>query len=328
MADRSRHFDDAGKTREPTGNREGKQHQTVGVEPGKSRRPRRSADQPYLKSHDHAPEQHRRQHHHDQRDDRAGMHTAGPLEQRADARRRIEGRRGGKVHSLRIAPRTAHHVVEAEIGDIDQHQAGEDFAGAEIHAADRRDKTVERAAERAEHEHGRQHPMADIGAVGAHGKPTSAHCAGDELAFGADVPDVGDVAEREPNRDHHKRRRLDGDLLEGERVGQRLDEIDPDRVHRVLAHDREQDREGDDRQHHGDQGRCDRDHRRPFGPAFKHQLHTWPLVRRCARRDRRRPSAIRAVRAWLARLQAAPTACHETSPRCGRRFPPARRDPD
>jgi simple sugar transport system permease protein len=121
--------------------------------------------------------------------------------------------------------------------------------------------------------------------------------------------------------------RLDGDFLQRKRVGQRLDEINPDRGDRVLAHDREQDREGDDRQHHGDQGRGDRDHRRPFGPAFKHQLHTWPLVRRRARRDRRRPSAIRAARASPARPRAAPTACHGTSPRCGRQFRSVRRDP-
>ncbi len=46
MADRPRHFDDAGKARERAGNREGEQHQPVGVEAGEPRRARRRADQP------------------------------------------------------------------------------------------------------------------------------------------------------------------------------------------------------------------------------------------------------------------------------------------
>ena len=126
---------------------------------------------------------------------------------------------------------------------------------------------------RAHDEHRRQHPKSGVGAVGAHRKPAAAHRADDELAFGADIPDIGDVAEREPNGDHHQRRRFDDDLLQREAVGQGLDEIDVERADRILAHDREQDRKGDDRQRHRDQRRSDRNDGRPFGALFKHQLH-------------------------------------------------------
>ena len=129
----------------------------------------------------------------------------------------IEFRRGREIHALGIAPRSAHQIVHAEIGDIDQHQAGEDLAGAETHPADRRNERVERAAERAQEQHGRQHPMAGVGAIGAHGKPAAADRADDELPLGADVPDIGDVTERKADRDHHQRRRLHGDFLQ--RIG-------------------------------------------------------------------------------------------------------------
>ena len=35
----------------------------------------------------------------------------------------------------------------------------------------------------------------------------------DELAFGADVPDVGEVADRQADRDQDQRRRLDDQLV-------------------------------------------------------------------------------------------------------------------
>ena len=119
----------------------------------------------------------------------------------------------GKVQALRIAPGAADQIVHAEIGDIDQHQAGEDFAGAEAHPADRRNQPVQGAAECAQDQHDRQHPMPDIGAVSTHGEPAAAHGADHKLPLGADIPDIGDVTQRETDRDHHQRRRLHHDFL-------------------------------------------------------------------------------------------------------------------
>ena len=65
----------------------------------------------------------------------------------------------------------------------------------------------------------------DVGAVSAHGEPASAHRTDQELSLRADVPDVGDIAKRQADGDHHQRRRLDGDFLQREGVGQRLDKI-------------------------------------------------------------------------------------------------------
>ncbi len=213
MSDRSRDLDDAGKPGQRAGNREGKENQIVGIESGKARRSWRGADQPDFKSHDHAPKQHSRQHDDDERHDGAGVQPPA-FDQGRHRRDRIEFGGGGEIHAVRIAPRPAHQIVHAEIGDIDQHQTGEDFAGAETHPANRRDQRVERAADRAQEQHGRQHPMAGVGAVGAHGEPAAADGADDELALGADIPDIGDVTERQADRDHHQRRRLDGDLLQ------------------------------------------------------------------------------------------------------------------
>ena len=67
----------------------------------------------------------------------------------------------------------------------------------------------------AQEQHQRQHPRAGVGARGsmtAMQLPTMAPI--DELAFGADVPDIGEVAERKADRDQHQRRRLDDKFLQ------------------------------------------------------------------------------------------------------------------
>ena len=55
---------------------------------------------------------------------------------------------------------------------------------------------IERTAQRAKHEHRWQHPLAGIGAIGPDGEPTPRNRADQELALGADVPDIGEIAER------------------------------------------------------------------------------------------------------------------------------------
>ena len=101
---------------------------------------------------------------HQQRDDRAEMQPAA-LDQGRHRGDGVEFGGGREVEALRIAPRPAHQIVEQQLGDIDQHQAGQDLARAEAHLEQRRDQRVERPAERAEHEHRGQHPVARVGAV-------------------------------------------------------------------------------------------------------------------------------------------------------------------
>src|SRR6185312_8806145 len=81
MADRSRHFDDAGETGQRARNREGEEHEAVGVEPGEPRRARRGADDADFKTPDRLPEQHGREHDGDEGKNRAGMQAADAFEQ-------------------------------------------------------------------------------------------------------------------------------------------------------------------------------------------------------------------------------------------------------
>ena len=147
--------------------------------------------------------------------------------------------------------RPAHHIVRAEIGDINQHQAGENFAGAPPHASSISGINTNRARQ--------------------------AHAASRRRSM---------VYREEPF------------------LGWR-----------------------DDGERKGNQRRGDRDQPRAFGTPLKHQLRALPLAPPAAARGSRHPSAIRASRASLRPLPAAPTAGRGTSPRCGRQSRPIRRDP-
>src|SRR5262244_166989 len=150
VPDRAGHLDDAGEACERARQREGEQHQLVGVEPRKSRRAGGGADHANLEALDGAAEQHGGKRDQDQRRNGAGMQAAA-FDQGRDGRDWIEFRGGREVEAVRIAPGATHQIVHEQIGDIDQHQAGEDLARAEADLADRRNHGVERAAQRAEH---------------------------------------------------------------------------------------------------------------------------------------------------------------------------------
>ncbi len=122
--------------------------QPIGVEAREPRGARRCADDPDLEALDGAAEQHRRDHDDDQRQHRAEV-KARALGQDRDRRDRIEFGGGREIEAVGIAPGPAHQIVEAEIGDIDQHQARENLARAEVDLAQRRDQPIKRAADRA-----------------------------------------------------------------------------------------------------------------------------------------------------------------------------------
>ena len=69
-------------------------------------------------------------------------------------------------------------------------------------------------------------------------------------------------------------------------------------MQRVLADDREQDRHGHERQRDGDQRRGDRDHRRAFAGGVQAPTACLASCSPPCRPPRRRPSAVRAFRAW------------------------------
>ena len=130
-----RDLDDAGEAGERARDREGEQHQAIGAEAGKARGLRCGADQPDFESLDRAAEQDGRQHDDDERDHRSRHAGGGAVDQGRHGGDRIELCGGREVEAVRIAPGSAHQIVEHEIGDIDQHQAGQDLARAETHPA-------------------------------------------------------------------------------------------------------------------------------------------------------------------------------------------------
>jgi hypothetical protein len=195
MADWAGDLDDAGEPGERARHREREQHELVGIEPGKTRRLRGGADDPDLEPLDGAAEHRPGNRHHHERHHGADVQPAA-FDQCRYGRDRIELSGSRKIVAVRIAPRAAHQVIEQIVGDVNQHQADQDFARPEAHFAERRDQCIERTRQRAEHQHRRQHPMAGIGSLRRYREIAAANCADHELAFGADVPHIGEIAER------------------------------------------------------------------------------------------------------------------------------------
>ena len=131
-----------------------------------------------------------------------------------------------EVEALRIAPGPAHQIIEDELRDIDQHEAGQDLVDAEPGLQEGRDQAVERAADDAEQQHERQHPEAGIRAVGLEGEPAAEHGADHVLALGADVPEIGAKAIGQADGDERQRRRLDEEFLQRPGIAQGLEHID------------------------------------------------------------------------------------------------------
>ena len=306
-------FDDSGQACERARDSECQEDQLVGVKSAEPCRPRRGADDANFESLDGAPQQHRRRGNDQERDDGAEMQTA-TFDQNRHGRDRIELGGGREVEARRVAPWPTHEIIEQEVGDIDQHQAGEDFAGAEPNLAYRRYQGIERACDGTEQQHRGQHPKARVGALRLHREPATGDGPDQELSFGPDIPGVGEITQRQADRDHHQRARLHGDFLQRISVGQGIDEVDDERRNRILAKDDEQDAHGHDGEADRDQRRNQRNRVRSLGALLKHQLHA-PLPFRpgCFR-----PSAGQAFRGWLRWWRAAAKVGHETSPRSGR----------
>ena len=200
----------------------------------------------------------------------------------------------GKVVPLGVAPRSAHEPVQEVLGHVHQHEAGKDLVGAEAVAQERRRRRPRSAAEHAQQQHGgngqRRVPLG-----GQNGNGGARQGAGDELALGADVPEVGAEADRQTGADQRQRRGLDHQFLQRPQGGQRTDEVDVDAIQRIDAAGGEQDapeqhgeRQGDERRGH------------LHGPAalrafLQHQLHA-PASRPGAPPVSRAPAMSRPTR--------------------------------
>jgi hypothetical protein len=126
----------------------------VGIEPREACGLWCGPDDPYLKPFDGTSQNGPGNRHHEQRDQRSNVKAAA-FDQGWHDRHRVELRGGRKVVPMRIAPWPAHQIIEQEVGHVDQHQAGENFACAEAHLADRGKQGIKRARHRPKQQHRR-----------------------------------------------------------------------------------------------------------------------------------------------------------------------------
>ena len=100
----------------------------------------------------------------------------------------------GKIVAVGIPEHAARQPVEKQLRGVDQHQACQDLVGVEPVLEKSRDRTPGGAAGHAKQEHQRQgQPCLETGQQYRHQRAENA--AHDELAFGADIPVVGTVAD-------------------------------------------------------------------------------------------------------------------------------------
>src|SRR5271156_3199454 len=116
MADGTCDLDDPGKPCERAGNGEGQEDQLFGIEAAETRGAWCCADHADFKTLDHSAEQDRGRSDDEHGEDRAEMQTAA-VDQKRHRGDWIELRGGWKVEAVRIAPRTAHEIIEEEVGD-------------------------------------------------------------------------------------------------------------------------------------------------------------------------------------------------------------------
>src|SRR5690606_38519112 len=138
VLDRTGNLGDAGKTGERAGQHEDEEHHLRRGETGEAPCPRTLAKHLNLEAlerlRQHEPDGDRR----DQREDEAPMRAAGIGPDLRQDRVFVEADGAREAHAFRIAPDAAHQPVVEELGDVDQHQAGQYLVGVELHLAEGR----------------------------------------------------------------------------------------------------------------------------------------------------------------------------------------------
>ncbi len=190
--------------------------------------------------------------------------------------RRSERRGLREVVPVRILPRAADQIVEHLQRDIDQHQRGEHLGHPVACLQKRRDRRPGHAAHNPRRDHQRDHPEAlRIGESESDARARQR--ADDVLPLGADVPDLGLIAEREAERDDDERRRLRCDVLPFVRGDYGRDERLIDRARPVEADQLKDDRAEQHGEKHGGDRRRDLHETARRQPLFKPDAHAEPL---------------------------------------------------
>jgi hypothetical protein len=238
LAERPRDLEPAGQTGHAARQQQRRPQRLPRREPGIPRRGRCQAADLQLKAGIGAKEQDPEGADREQGDHQADVDAVAGKEPR-DLRRLQESDRLRKVVPGRVLPRAVDQVAEHLIGDIDEHQADEDLVGIEAVAEEGHDAGPGHAADDTADDHRGDDPAPGL-RPGGHGDAAGGDSAEDELAFGADVPDVGAEADGEAEADENERRRLDRELGECVDALQRLEEEDLQAAHRVLAEEQEE----------------------------------------------------------------------------------------
>ena len=185
-----------------------------------------------------------------------------------------------EVEAHRIAQRAGDEIVEELQRNARQHEGGEDLVGVAAGAQRRRDAGPEGAGEPAGKNHRRQEQRRGGGLEGDGERPGGDR-ADDELAFGADVPDLRAVADRQPLRDQEQRPGLQKQLPDAVPGGQRLHEEGVGHRRRRAAEQAEEDRAGEERRGERDERHRQRGGARALGARLEAEVkHARPASRR------------------------------------------------
>ena len=157
----------------------------------------------------------------------------------------------------------------------------------------------------------------------------------DELALGADVPDVGAVADREPDADQHQRRRLEQQFADAVEVARPAVTKNAWNAASGFVPERREQHEADDARSAPPRSAATasairRDGcgaRAQAGAASRASASPPARASPAAPGATRRSSAGRSPRRWCRASACAATAAPARSPRCGRRSRTARRAP-
>ncbi len=208
-----------------------------------------------------------------------------------------QGRGLREIMAVRILPRAADQVVQHLQRDIDQHEAGKHFGDPEARFQERRDRRPEHAAQNARRDYERDDPEPfSIGQ--GEGDARAGERADDVLALGADVPDLGLIAERKAEPDDDERRGLGQHVLPFVGGDDRRDKRLVDRARPVEADQLKDDCAEQHRQKDGGDRRRDLHEAARRQALLKSDAHAGPLSFQPSQPGRRarRPSRGRSPR--------------------------------
>ena len=179
---------------------------------------------------------------------------AGALEDDGQERAAFKERGLREAEAVGIAKRPLDGPGEQELRHVDEHERDKNLVGVELVAKKRRDRAPESAAER-RGQHDEDDEPGARRVVAHQGDRAARNGARNELALGADVPDVGAEAHHEAHGAEQQRRHLDAHLGPAAQAVERRDEEGDEGLDGILAERGEDHGARDDREQECKRGR-------------------------------------------------------------------------